>query len=119
MQLVADKTITATILYPTGGQEAIQIALRILNKQSFSKDNILQTTIIDSTNERIMQLQAEKAASQQKQNERQQELLAEQKKIYNNQQTFVYVLISSLVMSLILGGIAVYSLRENRKINRK
>jgi signal transduction histidine kinase/DNA-binding response OmpR family regulator len=119
MQLVADKTITATLLYPTGGQEAIQIALNILNKQPFSKDNILQTTIIDSTNERIMQLQAEKAASQQKQNERQQELLTEQKKIYNNQQTFVYILISSLVLALVFGGIAVYSLRENRKINKK
>ena len=119
MQLVSDRAITATMLYPTGGEEAIQIALKIINKQPFKKENLLQTTVIDSTNVRIMQLQAAKAASQQRQNERQQTMLSEQKKIYNSQRTFVYILTSSLALALALGGLAFYSLSENRKINRK
>jgi signal transduction histidine kinase/DNA-binding response OmpR family regulator len=119
MQLVADKVINATMLYPTGGQEAIQLALKILAGQPVEKENLLQTTAIDSTNVRIMQLQAAKTASQQHLIERQQSMLAEQKRIYNNQRTFVYVLFSSLVLALALGGIAAYSLRENRKFNKK
>jgi signal transduction histidine kinase/DNA-binding response OmpR family regulator len=119
MQFVAGKKITATMLYPTGGEEAIRIALKILNKETFAKENVLQTTVIDSTNVRIMQLQAEKTISQQQQIERQQLMLKEQKRIYNNQRTFVYILVTSLVLSLILGGLAFYSLRENRKISRK
>ncbi len=117
MLFVSDKKITATMLYPTGGEEAIRIAVKILNKQHFTKENLLQTTVIDSTNVRIMQLQAAKTQSQQQQIERQQSMLAEQKRIYNNQRTFVYILVTSLVLSIILGGLAFYSLRENRKIS--
>lgn len=118
MQFVSGKIITATMLYPTGGEEAIRTALKILNKERFIKENLLQTTVIDSTNVRIMQLQAAKTDSQQQQIERQTNTLKEQKRIYNNQQTFVYILILSLVLSLILGGLAFYSLRENRKISK-
>jgi hypothetical protein len=32
MQFVSEKLITATMLYPTGGDEAIRIALKILNR---------------------------------------------------------------------------------------
>jgi signal transduction histidine kinase/DNA-binding response OmpR family regulator len=119
LQFVGGKRITATMLYPTGGEEAIRIALSILNKQHFAKENLLQTTVIDSTNVRIMQLQAAKAISQQQQIERQQGMLKEQKRIYNNQRTFVYILVTSLIVSLMLGGLAFYSLRENRKISKK
>lgn len=119
LDLVAGKVLTATMLYPTGGEEAIQIALKILNKQPFEKENLLQTTVIDSANVRIMQLQAAKTASQQGQIERQQSRLLEQERIYNSQRTFLYILVLSLVLSIILGGLAFYSLRENRKMNKK
>ena len=119
LQLVSHKAISATMLYPTGGQEAIRIAFQILNGRSVEKENILQTTVIDSSNVRIMQLQAAKTTSQQLQIERQQANLAHLKTIYNNQRTFLYILISSLVIVLTLGGIVFYSLKENRKINKK
>lgn len=119
MQLVSDKTIIATMLYPTGGEEAIRTALKILNKQSFEKETLLQTTVIDSANVRIMQLQADKTATQQEQIERQQIMLQEQKKIYNTQSTFVYILVWSLLLSILLGGFAFYSQWEKRKMNRK
>jgi signal transduction histidine kinase/AraC-like DNA-binding protein len=119
LDLVSGKILTATMLYPTGGQEAIQIALQILNKEAVRKENLLQTTVIDSTNVRIMQMQAAKTASQQEQIERQQTNLVELKTIYNNQRTFLYILISTLVIALTLGGIVFYSLRLNRRINKK
>ena len=119
LELIAEKKITATMLYPTGGQEAIQIALQILNKQPFEKENLLQTTVIDSTNVRIMQLQAAKTASQQLQIERQQTNLSQLKTIYNNQRTFLYILVALLIIGVALGAFLFYSLRENRKINKK
>ncbi len=119
MQLVADKTITATMLYPTGGEDAIRTAMDILTKRDFVRENKIGTTVIDSTNVRYMRIQAEKMMSQQKAIERQQSMMDNLKAIYNNQQTFVYVLALSLILSVVLGGLALYSLRENRKINRK
>jgi signal transduction histidine kinase/AraC-like DNA-binding protein len=119
LDLVSGKVITATMLYPTGGEEAIRTALKILHKEKFDKQNLLQTTVIDSTNVRIMQLQAAKVASQQQQIERQQTLMAEQVRIYNNQRTLLYIMILSLALAITLGGLAFYSLRENRKINKQ
>ncbi|THU42027.1 response regulator [Niastella caeni] len=119
LKFVSDKTITATMLNPTGGEEIISTAVKILNKENFPRENLIQTTVIDSTNVRIMQLQVAKAASQQSQIERQENRLEEQKRIYNNQRTFVYILVSSLFLSLVLGGLAFYSLQQYRKISKK
>lgn len=119
MKMVSDKIITGTLLYPTGGEEAIQIAAKILNREEYTKDNYLQTSVVDSTNVRLLSLQAGKVLSQQKEIERQQAILTAQQKIYNNQHTFLYVLASTLALAILLGGVSFYSLRENRKINEK
>ena len=119
LKFVSNKTITATMLNPTGGEEIIRTAVKILNKENVPKENLIHTTVIDSTNVRIMQLQVAKAASQQTQIERQKSMLQEQKRIYNNQRTFVYVLVSSLFLSFVLGGLAFFSLQQYRKISKK
>ncbi len=119
IQFVSDKILKATLLNPTGGEEAIQIAFKILNKEPFNKENTLPTVVIDSTNVRIMKLQTDKINSQQKDIERQQEILYEQQRIYNNQRTLLYMSITGFILVFILGCIAFYALRNNRKINRR
>jgi signal transduction histidine kinase/AraC-like DNA-binding protein len=119
MQLVSDKMLQATLLTPTGGEEALQIAFRILNNQPFARENTLQTIIIDSTNVRMIKLQADKITSQQRDIEHQQEILGEQQRIYDNQSNVVYVLMATLLITITMGGVILFSLRENRKINRR
>lgn len=119
MQFVSEKLITATMLYPTGGEEAIRTALKILNKEDFRKENIIQTTVLDSTNVHIMQLQASKVISQQSSIERQKNMLEEQRRSYKSQQNLLYILLVSLILVLALAGFVFYSLRQNRKINKK
>ena len=119
IELVSDSILYATMLYPTGGQEAIQTAFRILNNESFNKENRLQTLVIDRSNVRLMKFQTDKINSQQKDIERQQGLLAEQKKIYNDQRILLYVAIATMLLLFILGSIAVYALRNNRRKNKK
>ena len=118
MQLVNDRVLTATMLYPTGGEEAIRTAMKILQQEDFKKENLLQTTVLDSTNVRVMELQASKIGSQQQQIERQQSRLYEQVRIYNDQQTYLYILVGLLALAVGLGGLSLYSLNENRKKNR-
>jgi signal transduction histidine kinase/AraC-like DNA-binding protein/CheY-like chemotaxis protein len=118
LQMVANKTIDASLLYPTGGKEAIITALRILNKENFSKQNILQSLVIDSTNVQLMKLQWNKIRSQQKDIERQKVLLEEQRTVYNSQQVVLNIIIITLVLAVVSGGLAFYSLTENRKINK-
>lgn len=118
IMMVNKKEIDATLLYPTGGKEAIVTAFQILNKEPFSRDNILQSLVIDSSNVRLMELQWSKINSQQNDIVKQQQLLKEQNEIYKDQQTILNIIVISLVLAIIFGGLAFYWLMENRKINR-
>ena len=84
IDLVEKGMLKATILYPTGGKEAIQTAVNILEKRPFQKEIQLYSTFIDSSNVRMMDLQSQKILSQQNDIEKQQNVLKEQIKIYKN-----------------------------------
>ncbi|MEO3405589.1 substrate-binding domain-containing protein [Mucilaginibacter sp. CAU 1740] len=116
--MVSDKIIDASVLYPTGGKEAMSTAFRILNKEPFSRENILQSLVIDSSNVQLMKMQWARINNQQKDIEKQQVLIKEQQGIYDSQQTVLDVIVITLVLAIILGGLAFYSLTENRKINK-
>ncbi|RVU00485.1 helix-turn-helix domain-containing protein [Mucilaginibacter limnophilus] len=118
LQMVGSGVLNASMLYPTGGKEAIVTAFRILNKESFSKENNLQSLVIDSSNVQLMKLQWAKVSSQQKDIERQQALLTEQETLFKSQQTVLNITVITLVLAIIFGGLASYSLLENRKINK-
>jgi len=119
LDMVANKEIAATILYPTGGQESILTAVNILDNKPYEKENQLFTTIIDSSNVRIMKLQSDKILSQQNDIERQQEILNDQIKIYKTQKTFNNILISALLLVIILGTTVFFSWRRNKRITKK
>ena len=118
LQMIDSKIIDASMLYPTGGKEAVATAFRILGKEAILKENILQSVVIDSSNVQLMKLQWNKFISQQRDIERQQSLLAEQRSLFKNQQIILNVTVVTLVLSVVFGGLAFFSLLENRKINK-
>lgn len=119
IDLVDRGMLKATILYPTGGKEAIQTAVNILEGNPFLKENQLYSSIIDSSNVSMMSLQSQKILSQQNDIERQQNMLAEQLKVYNNQRTFNNILKVALCLVLILGTTVYFSWRKNKRITKR
>lgn len=119
LDMVENKYISATVLYPTGGQEAILTAANILENKPYKKENQLFTTVIDSTNVRIMKLQNEKVLAQQMDIDRSQQKIEQQAIITQNQTNIIYTIPISLALALILGSVLFYYLRENRKINAR
>jgi signal transduction histidine kinase/DNA-binding response OmpR family regulator len=119
LDMVANKYISATVLYPTGGQEAILTAVNILENKPFEKENQLSTTIIDSTNIRITKLQNEKVLAQQKDIDRRQQKIEEQEMIRRNQNKIIFAISITLALALIMGAVLFYYLRENKKINAR
>jgi signal transduction histidine kinase/AraC-like DNA-binding protein len=119
IEFIENHQITASLLYPTGGEEAIQLALKILKRENFKKENILPTLVVDSTNVRLMKLQTDKINSQQKEIEKQQNILSEQIRIYKNQRTFNNILITALFLVVVLGLIVYFSWRKNKRISKK
>jgi signal transduction histidine kinase/DNA-binding response OmpR family regulator len=119
MDMVMNRSITATILYPTGGQEAMLTAINILENKPFSKENQLATTIIDSSNVRIMKLQSQKLLNQQIQIEQGQQVIDKQNRITQNQHTVIFLILLALIVTIILGGVSFYYMNSNRKIAAK
>lgn len=119
LDFIANKILDASVLYPTGGKEAIRTALAILNQQPFDKNNILKTLVVDSSNVQLMKMQEEKMDSQQEDIIRQQNMLDEQQKLYRSQRFILNILVVSLVLAVVFGGVAFYSLTENWKSNKK
>lgn len=119
IDLVDKGIFKATILYQTGGAEAILTAVNILEKKPYKKENELLTTIIDSTNVRIMKLQYQKVLAQQKDIDRSQQKIEDLGIIARNQTNIIYTISVSLALALILGSILFYYFKENKKINQR
>ncbi|WP_317191589.1 hybrid sensor histidine kinase/response regulator transcription factor [Hymenobacter negativus] len=119
LQLVEDGVLNATMLYPTGGEEAIRTALHILRHEPFAKENMLETMVIDSANVGPMRAQTEQLALQQHDLRRQQQQLESEMHRYASQRTAVYLLLASLLVATLLGTSAWRALRLNRRIRRQ
>ncbi|MDB5270804.1 MAG: hypothetical protein JWP58_3844 [Hymenobacter sp.] len=119
IELVQRRLLQASILYSPGGEDAIRTALKILHQQPFTKENILGTMVIDSTNVLTMRQQTDKMVSQQQDIERQQGFLQHLQATYASQQHALYGALASLLGALALGAFAWRSARKNRLINRQ
>ncbi len=119
IELVSEGKLKATILYPTGGKEAIETAIDILEQKPYKKEISLGTTVIDSSNVRIMKLQNEKVLAQQADIDKRQKKIQEQIVTTRNQANIIVAISITLALALIFGGILFYYLQENKKITKK
>lgn len=119
IQFVSDRILTASFLYPTGGEEAIRIASQILNGKPFEKENILLSTVVDYSNVRVMKLQSDKILNQQKDIVRQQEKINDQIEVFYSQRVLIYILLGSLVVTIIAGSFAAFSWKEKNEANKR
>lgn len=118
IQAVEDKTLNASLLYPTGGSEAIRLALAILDKLPIEKNNVLQTIVINEDNARILHLQMKKVESLQENIDNQLKAVEDLNIIYKNQRTYIGVLVLILLVAILLGGILLKSLRAKVELNK-
>lgn len=118
VQLVKDKIITATVLYPTGGAEAIKLALRICNKEIVPKHNELNTVLIDSINADILSNQFDRITVQQSNIESQLNVIKDQEKKYITLYNLIKLLSFFLVIIFCLAVFSIYSVITIRNKKR-
>jgi ABC-type sugar transport system substrate-binding protein len=118
MQDVKNGMLDATLLYPTGGTEAIQTAVKILKKQPFAKDNRLLTNVITSENVDIMFSQIKKIKEQQVDIERQAVKITSLNETYSSQRNRLYFTTALLSIVILLGTLLLFLLREKQHSNR-
>ncbi len=114
IQAVEDGILDASMLYPTGGTEAIRLAVSVLNNLPYEKENELETIVIDRSNARILHNQMKKVNSLQKSIDEQTKTLEALQTIYRSQRVYIAVLLSSLLLALVLGVFLWRSLRTKQ-----
>lgn len=118
IQAVEDGVLNASLLYPTGGAEAIRLALSILNNLPFEKQNDLHTIVINNDNARILHNQMKKVNSLQESIDKQLTVLDNLKIIYSDQRAYITILLFSLLLAVLLGAGLWRSLRAKQAANR-
>lgn len=117
LQLVANGDLDISLLYPTGGEEAIETAIRVLEGKSVRKQIELPTVIIDEKNCDNLLAHAQKLKRQQKQVDTFDGLLAERNSAYNSQSKILYILVGGSLLLMIFGFLLYFNLKENKKKN--
>jgi signal transduction histidine kinase/DNA-binding response OmpR family regulator len=100
IEQVRDGNLLASYIYPTRGDELLQLAMNILQKKPYKKDNLLQSAIVTKDNAEVLLMQADELR---KQNEKL-ELLHENVNHflvqYSSQK--VYLALTSIILVLVL-----------------
>ncbi len=126
IQLVMDGKLNATLLYPSGAAEAIEVAIKIHKGNTVPKRIQLNTTIIDRFNAEIMKNQFDRILEQQGTIETQVEAIAKTTKLYSSQNVLLrwsIVLLTMMLCSIAYCIYLIYTIKFKNKqltlINKK
>lgn len=118
LDLVRKGLLEATVLYPTGGEEAIKVAYAILKREPFQRENNLFSTVINKDNVNIMFSQYQKIKAQQEDIERQASRIEELKLTFSSQRNRLYITSALLTIVVILLATLYFLLQEKQRSNR-
>lgn len=115
LEAVADGRINASFMYPTGGEEVIRTAMRILNGETVEKEIELRSAQIRKSNAETLLIQAEQLQNYQRRIENQ------RVRIDSLISRFVFLRNSFVIITLLMIGfvlLAVYIYYINRKMQQ-
>lgn len=64
VEQVMEGSLSASFIYPTGGDKVIQTALQILRGEPYARETILFSALVDDTNARIVKMQGQMLSEQ-------------------------------------------------------
>lgn len=118
LDLVRKGLLEATVLYPSGGEEAIKVANAILKRIPFQRENNLFSTVINKDNVNIMFSQYQKIKAQQEDIERQASRIQELNLTFSTQRNRLYITSALLTVVVLLLATLYFLLQEKQRSNR-
>lgn len=112
-------TIDATFIYPNGGEKAVQTAIRILKNESYDRENILYTAVVDKTNARVLKLQTDQIIKHQNRIGQLNIVLDKNLALYSSQQTFLFFSLAVLFIISILSVLLFRLYNHKNKANKE
>ena len=117
VEQVIGGVLDATFIYPTGGDKVMQVAMDILEKRPYERDNKLSTALVDKTNARVMQLQTDHITEQDGKIERLNNQVNEYLSRYSAQTMFLYACLIILFLFATLLAIIVRAYWTKNRMN--
>lgn len=111
--------LDASLIYPTGGDKVMQVAMNILEKKPFDRENKLSTALVDQTNARVMRLQTDHIAEQDGKIEKLNTQIDDFWSRYSAQTLFLYACLIILVLFAALLAIIVRAYWTKNRLNRE
>lgn len=119
LQKIVDGTLTATFLYPTGGEEAIEVAAQILAGKAVQREYVLNSIQIDLNNIKAIKTQSDKLLHQQQDIEQLNRRIGQLNDTYSSQKNALYIILGCLVFAVLLGVWAFYLVRAKQRVNKQ
>jgi len=119
IQKVINGIIDATFIYPTGGEKAVQTALRNPEKEPYDRENILYTAVVDRTNARVLKLQTDQIIQHQNRIGQLNTVLDQNLAQYSAQRILLYFSLAVLFVILMLLVLLFRLYRHKNKVNRE
>ncbi|REE83006.1 ABC-type sugar transport system substrate-binding protein [Lutibacter oceani] len=118
LDLVKKGVLIATILYPTGGDEALRLAVDLVAKKTHPINNILESTVVDFRNAAILESQFIRINQKINDINNLQTNINQLQKTYNSQNNLVKILLVFLVLIIALAVYSIYSILVIKNKNR-
>lgn len=114
---VMSGALSATFIYPTGGDKVIQTALQILNGEPYERETILFSAQIDDTNARIVNMQGQMLSEQTATVNRLVSKLDRFLEQYNTQKLLLLAVVTILILLVIVCAFIVHAYWSKVRIN--
>lgn len=114
---VADSLLTASAIYPTHGDELLQLAIDILNGKPVQKETMLKSSVVTSQNAKVLLLQHEEVVRQAEYLRKMHKQAGIMHEYIRNQQTVIGVILVLIFITAILLGISIRAYQSKRRLN--
>lgn len=119
MRLVTDGTLFASYIYPTRGDEVMQLAMNILTKKDYKRENQLSSALVTRDNARVLLMQNDETARQQDHLTTLRSRVDQAASDFNTQRIYLLILIVFVVLLIVACAFAIRAYVAKTRINSR
>lgn len=119
MQMVRDGKLTASYIYPTRGDEVMKLAMDILQKRTYKRENLLSSALITRDNANVLLMQNDEMQRQSDKLISLRERVESATNAFDTQRNYLLALLLLVCMLIVACALAVKAYIERTRYNRQ
>lgn len=114
---VADSMLTASAIYPTHGDELLQLAIDVLDGKKVPRETMMKSSVVTSQNAKVLLLQHEEVVRQAAYLRKMHQQAGSMHEYIRNQQTVIGVILALIFITAILLGLSIRGYQTKHRLN--